>query len=533
MGSCVPHNSFVVKNYNGMEMAAKVGGYVAPTCGCIALLFLVVECCKRDGGCFGGKCIPGLLLLGCTICQGMTFLLFQSDLFCSNKDISKCDLGDGGFRSIMAMLMYAVVFLVYVFGPDPGPLGFARPKPTPAPKKSKKKKSSSKKGNDDDSDDASSKKKKPKSKPGPGEDWTKEMYEQRRKERKVKGKGVSGRSKRAMHDDLNQSGSTRGSSGRGNNKDRSRRNNKGGDNRQHEHSQSYEQSIVTYDPRNSNRRGNKSNNNRSSPSEPVQFDEYVDTDPDGMDWSAYTPDQREEYYERQRAKKRERKEREKRQNRDGNQQSPRDVESGQSNDYHDDSYRSNGRSPRGDDYDSRAYDDDPSQYDDYDSRAYDDDPSQYQQGSSYYSDRDGGGGGRGYDTSQHYRDNDGDGGGGRGGGGGYDDYHGSPGNDSRYSRDYQSRGGGGGNDYDSYAQDSYAQDSYAQDYYDGDSRDYTQGGEDFSHAQDRNSPRSSPRRGGGGGGGRSGDRNDDSYYDQSYDSYNDRGRMHQDAPSFA
>ena len=55
LGECEPHNSFVIDNYNGMEMTAKVGGYVAPTLACLVCVWLLGECCMK-GGCWGGKC---------------------------------------------------------------------------------------------------------------------------------------------------------------------------------------------------------------------------------------------------------------------------------------------------------------------------------------------------------------------------------------------------------------------------------------------------------------------------------------------
>ena len=59
LGECEPHNSFVIDNYNGMEMTAKVGGYVAPTLGCLVCVWLLGECCMK-GGCWGGKCKSAL-----------------------------------------------------------------------------------------------------------------------------------------------------------------------------------------------------------------------------------------------------------------------------------------------------------------------------------------------------------------------------------------------------------------------------------------------------------------------------------------
>ena len=71
LGECEPHNSFVIDNYNGMEMTAKVGGYVAPTLGCLVCVWLLGECCMK-GGCWGGKC----KLRGDLLC----FMLFSSSL---------------------------------------------------------------------------------------------------------------------------------------------------------------------------------------------------------------------------------------------------------------------------------------------------------------------------------------------------------------------------------------------------------------------------------------------------------------------
>ena len=55
LAECEPHNSFVIDNYNGMEMTAKVAGYVTPTLGCLVCVWLLGECCMK-GGCWGGKC---------------------------------------------------------------------------------------------------------------------------------------------------------------------------------------------------------------------------------------------------------------------------------------------------------------------------------------------------------------------------------------------------------------------------------------------------------------------------------------------
>ena len=249
-GNCVAHNSFVKKNYNGMEMAAKVGGYVAPTCAVLAVLCIALECCSKDG-CWGGKCIPSLLILGALICQGLTFLLFQSDLFCDNKDIANCEMGDAGYRSMQACFVYAFCFVLYYCGPTPIP-PFSPP--GVAQSSSRGKKGGSKK----------------KVKPGKNEDWTKEMYKERRKEKKDKSRGVSGRNKHEILDDLN------------------------GDGEKHETALALYESDDRYDDR--RRRGGSSRGGGSR--EQLHYDDYVDTEPDGMDWSAYSPEQREEYYER-------------------------------------------------------------------------------------------------------------------------------------------------------------------------------------------------------------------------------------------
>jgi hypothetical protein len=156
-----------------MEMAAKVGGYVAPTCASLVVFFLLIECCKVDG-IFCGKCVPSILLLAAVACQGITFLLFQSALFCSNKDIEKCTLGEAGFRSMQACLVYAFCAVLYYCGPVPIPFSPPRNKARSQQQQQQQQSSPSKET------------KKTKSEPGKDEEWTKEMYEQRRKEKKAK-----------------------------------------------------------------------------------------------------------------------------------------------------------------------------------------------------------------------------------------------------------------------------------------------------------------------------------------------------------
>lgn len=309
--ACVAHNAFITKNYNGMEMAAKVGGYVAPTLGALTTLWVLLECCRRGGFC-GGKCLPTLMLMGASACQGITFLLFKSELFCSNKDIERCEMGDAGYRSMQSCLVYAFCFVLYYCGPTPAPFApSARSSGGGGGEKKKKKKKARKRGSKDDDDSSSdeesgkgkksSEKKKPskkkaKSEPGKDEEWTREMYEQRRKEKKVKSRGVSGRSKKDIFDDLNKDGGG----------DRSRRSD-----RDSVSNGSYsKRGGGSRSPRGGGGGGRRKDRDRHRESSQPRYDDYVDTEPDGMDWSAYTPDQREAYYERQRTKKRERKERE-------------------------------------------------------------------------------------------------------------------------------------------------------------------------------------------------------------------------------
>lgn len=400
-GNCVPHNTFVIDNYNGMEMAAKVGGYLAPSLSALAVLILLLEFCRLDAGCLGTKCIPGMLMVGATVCQGLTFLLFKSDIFCHNEAISTCDLGNAGYNSIQAILMYAGCLVLYTFGPNPGPFAFNTSSNTTT---------TSSKGTSTSKSSSKSKNKKSKKKkigPGKGEDYTKEMYEQRRKEKKVKSRGVSGRSKEEIFHERSKSSSSR--------------------------DEKYETSIELYDPKKDSKRRSRSQQ---------KYDDYVDAEPDGMDWSAFTPNQRDEYYERQRSKKRER--RKKESEREKLRAWAREV----------DERRNRSRSPRsyGDEY-SRGYDES------YGDSYYDE---SYRHDDKYHhSDSRGN-----YDEEQIIADGDGD----------YSDYGSRSGRDSRYSRSQDDRDSRYSRSYDdrdsrysrnrddySYAQDEY---SYAEDDYD-------------------------------------------------------------------
>jgi len=491
-GECEPHNSFVIDNYNGMEMTAKVGAYVAPTCGSLVVLFLIVECCKVDGLLFG-KCIPGLLLLGTVVCQSITFALFGSDLFCSNKDIETCKMGETGYRSVQACLAYSFCTVLYFCSPTPIPF-------SPPRNKAKEQLQSEK------------------SEPGKGEDWNKEMYEKRRKEKKVSARGVSGRSSKLIMDDLkDKEGGEKHGKDRGG---KDGRRNK--DTRDRDSDNYHERSITLYDPnKHDKRRGGADSDGGSSQSSP-KYDDYVDTDPDGLDWSAYTPDKREAYYERQRSKKqakRERREERKRKEerkKSDEQERLREWERGRGihADHGDDDSRMvvhrRGSGSSRDNYDdgrdsSRGgvedyYDD---SYRHAGSRYSNDD---YTRQDSYYSDN------REYDASgyeiQPYgsrndRERD------------YGDSY----NDS-YSRDYSRSQYSTKDDY-SYSQAGY--DSYTQDgsYYGNDPPDYDSYYEQQSPRESSKKSRSSSRKSGSRGSDRRSQNDSYTTYDDSYDK---RGR---------
>lgn len=228
-------------------MAAKICGYVAPGLAALTVLWLLGECCKK-GGCWSGKCIPSLLMMGCIVCQGMTFLLYNSDLFCKNEDIKTCALGDGAFKSIQACVVYAVAFLLYEVAPTPKPLtGMIA---TGSSSRTVTTANSSKSGGE-----GKKKKKKKKSAPDAGEEYTREMYAQRRKEKNIKTRGVSGRSKKEIFDDLNGNG----------------------EDSRHKEEPYDETQIVLYDPETGRRREDdrrKGSSGRRSP-QPL-YGDYVD-----------------------------------------------------------------------------------------------------------------------------------------------------------------------------------------------------------------------------------------------------------------
>ena len=451
-----------------MEKSAKVGGYVAPSCAALVILLIFLECCNRAK--WGGKCIPCILLLGAVICQGITFLIFNSELFCNNKDIIECNIGDGGYRSIQSTLVYSFCFILYTFGPTPIPLFKNIQSKLHRVDEEDKRKGGGNNSGKKKKKKKGKKKKKKLTEPGKGEEWTKEMYEARRKERKVKSRGVSGRRKEEIFDDMGMGGGD-GPKEFGENSMML-----------HDTDQQYQGKEEksggrsrSSKSRSSRGSSSRSNSSRSKHQEP-KYDEYVDTEPDGMDWSAFTPEQREEYYEQQRIKERKRKDRERRE-RDKMQQWEEDglgnPYGGSGSDYSSSRRREdeemgsgsrrgsgaysvidyeNGSARHGDSYYSR------------DSRAQD----------SYYSqDR---GGERGYDDSYYSRGPDGYDDRGR------DDYHqddyyededlppkndsyydDSPRSSSRHSRSASGRSRGSQYNDSYYSRDSYDRDSRYQD----------------------------------------------------------------------
>mmetsp|Transcript_15109 Transcript_15109/g.29420 ORF Transcript_15109/g.29420 Transcript_15109/m.29420 type:complete len:589 (+) Transcript_15109:366-2132(+) len=502
--ACLPHSKFIKENYNGMEMAAKVCGYVAPCIATVVVVWLMLDCCCRKKGVWGTKCLPSICIFGACVCQSLTFLIFMSDLFCNNKDVQKCDLGDTGYRSIQACLVYFFSLILYYCGPTPKQ--FARGKSLiKMPGKASASKSGDSKGEDDD------------------EVVTKEMYAKRRKEKNVKGKGVSGRSKKEIFDDLEATG----------HKKKKHSNGKSVKKKKSPENLAEETGIVVYD---GGALGDSGKFSRED-GEQARYDDYVD-EPDGMDWSAYSPGEREAYYEQKRKKRQREKERKRGKERERDSRN-REQDNG---DEYADEYGRQRSSSRG----SSRHND--GGYDDYD-------------GSGYGYDK----GGGGYDDAYYGRDGRGNDDYERGNSrGGHDDYDGRSYDDygkrdsrsvysdysrgerndyNRSGRDYDSRG----NDYDSRGGNEYYDDQYDDRYYDRDSsgmqlaryddRSYY---DDPPENDDYHRSRSSSSRNRSGSRGRSSDRgkgydsydqpyNDsydqsynDSYYDQSYaQSYND------------
>ena len=261
-----------------MELAAKICAYVAPSLATLVVLWLVLECCKKDG-LWGGKCIPSILILGSIACQGLTFLLFQSELFCNNDDVQMCEMGDTGYRSMQACLVYFFSFVLYYCGPEPQPFAPTWSKKTAAASTS-----------------SSSSSSKPVSEPMGEGDYTKEYYEQRRKEKNIKSRGVSGRKKKEIFDDLKDTsaGTGGGAKTRKNGKSVKR------EDAAHERDAANgvdvnETSLVVREERRERKKYSDSRDGGGSGSgsgsggsrgDQVRYDDYVD-EPDGMDWSAY------------------------------------------------------------------------------------------------------------------------------------------------------------------------------------------------------------------------------------------------------
>uniref|UniRef100_A0A7S2M6I8 Uncharacterized protein n=1 Tax=Skeletonema marinoi TaxID=267567 RepID=A0A7S2M6I8_9STRA len=268
-GECLPHSTFIKRNYNGMEMVAKVGGFVAPSLGALVIIFTLLECCRGNEWFCGGKCLPVLLLFGSIVCQGLTFFLFQSDLFCSKSEtIDTCLMGEAAYRSVQATIFYFVCFILYLCGGTPRPLG--NPMSMMKPQQQPLQQPPQGGGNNANNTTNSDKSKKKKTTSG---DLTKEDYERRRKEKKIKGRGVSGRSKQQIYQDIGDGKKPSSSSKRKKSQSHSGRSGR----------RSSSSALVLRDR-----------------SKERKFDDYVDTEPDGMDWSAYDPKERNEYYDRKR-----------------------------------------------------------------------------------------------------------------------------------------------------------------------------------------------------------------------------------------
>lgn len=281
-GVCQSHTGFITSQYNGMEMTAKIGGYVAPSLGAMVVLFILMECCicrGHDWFC-NGKCLPCLLLLGSATCQGLTFLLFNSDLFCTKtEEVDKCVMDTAAYRSVQATICYFLCFILYLCGRTP-----IYPVLTSSGGKGE-----GKRNNDDHNKQrggSNTKSKKKKKKKG---EFTKEDYEMRRKEKKIKSRGVSGRSKREIYQDIRDGDYDREESNQSSSKKKRQSRNV-----EDAYYDRVESGRSMKSPTTAPSRDRRNKNER-------KYDDYVDTEPDGMDWSAYDPKEREEYYEKMRS----------------------------------------------------------------------------------------------------------------------------------------------------------------------------------------------------------------------------------------
>ncbi len=259
-------------------MIAKVGGYVAPSLGALVVVFILLECYmghNQEWFC-GGKCLPCLLLLGAVICQGLTFVLFQSELFCAKSEtIDKCVMDEAAYRSLQATICYFVCFILYLCGRTPN----SRPLAVLGLQKR------GGGGNTTTTTTTTNDKNSAGKKTG---DFTKQDYEKRRKEKKIKGRGVSGRSKQQIYHDIGSGdGNDKKPASSSRKKKQSRNNNNKGESGR------------------SNSMSRSRSRDRSSEERKLN-DDYVDTEPDGMDWpSAHDPKERDEYYDKKRSKKQE------------------------------------------------------------------------------------------------------------------------------------------------------------------------------------------------------------------------------------
>jgi len=254
---------------------------VAPSLGALVAVCILIECCRGQNWVLGGKCLPTLLLLGSVVCQGLTFFLFQSELFCAESEtIDMCVMDQAGYRSVQATIWYFVSFILYLCGGTPRPLG----NPMSMMKPSQQQGQGQGDNNSISSSSSSSSNNKSKQKKMTG-DSNREDYENRRKERRMKGRGVSERSKQQIYQDIGD-GKKSSSSKRKKSHSSSGRSGRRSNNNNH-HNNSSSTALVIRD--------------RSK--ERTPNDDYVDTEPDGMDWSAYDPKERDEYYDRKRWKR--------------------------------------------------------------------------------------------------------------------------------------------------------------------------------------------------------------------------------------
>ncbi len=197
-----------------------------------------------------------------------------------------CVMDQAAYRSVQATIWYFVSFILYLCGGTPRPV-LSMMKPSRPEQQQQQEQEEG--GGYSNKNNSKHNTNKSKSKKMTG-DYTREDYERRRKEKRIKGRGVSGRSKQQIYQDIGDDGRkspsskkkrSHSSSGRNGARKSSR------DNSSNNHNNSSSTALVLRD--------------RSK--ERTHYDDYVDTEPDGMDWSAYDPKERDEYYDRKRWKK--------------------------------------------------------------------------------------------------------------------------------------------------------------------------------------------------------------------------------------